>query len=187
MSANNRIIDSTEYGLLESVKLDKTSFDQIYRQYWSKLYIYAFNVLKEKEICEDIIEEIFIDLWTKKDDIRISDLNSYLYQSVKYQIFNHFRRSKYKNQLLLKLDLMSTQYQIDELYEKKELKAQIKRLISRLPKQRRLIFQMSRYDGFSNKEISENLNISLQTVKNQISKSLKFIRRSLKNISLLFF
>jgi RNA polymerase sigma-70 factor (ECF subfamily) len=187
LSANNRIIDSTEYGLLESVKLDKTSFDQIYRQYWSKLYIYAFNVLKEKEICEDIIEEIFIDLWTKKDDIRISDLNSYLYQSVKYQIFNHFRRSKYKNQLLLKLDLMSTQYQIDELYEKKELKAQIKRLISRLPKQRRLIFQMSRYDGFSNKEISENLNISLQTVKNQISKSLKFIRRSLKNISLLFF
>ena len=187
MSANNRIIDSTEYGLLESVKLDKTSFDQIYRQYWSKLYIYAFNVLKEKEICEDIIEEIFIDLWTKKDYIRISDLNSYLYQSVKYQIFNHFRRSKYKNQLLLKLDLMSTQYQIDELYEKKELKAQIKRLISRLPKQRRLIFQMSRYDGFSNKEISENLNISLQTVKNQISKSLKFIRRSLKNISLLFF
>ncbi len=187
MSANNRIIDSTEYGLLESVKLDKTSFDQIYRQYWSKLYIYAFNVLKEKEICEDIIEEIFIDLWTKKDDIRISDLNSYLYQSVKYQIFNHFRRSKYKNQLLLKLDLMSTQYQIDELYEKKELKAQIKRLISRLPKQRRLIFQMSRYDGFSNKEISENLNISVQTVKNLISESLKFLRKSLKNIYMLLF
>jgi len=187
LSANNRIIDSTEYGLLESVKLDKTSFDQIYRQYWSKLYIYAFNVLKEKEICEDIIEEIFIDLWTKKDDIRISDLNSYLYQSVKYQIFNHFRRSKYKNQLLLKLDLMSTQYQIDELYEKKELKAQIKRLISRLPKQRRLIFQMSRYDGFSNKEISENLNISVQTVKNLISESLKFLRKSLKNIYMLLF
>lgn len=187
MSANNRIIDSTEYGLLESVKLDKTSFDQIYRQYWSKLYIYAFNVLKEKEICEDIIEEIFIDLWTKKDDIRISDLNSYLYQSVKYQIFNHFRRSKYKKQLLMKFNLINKQYNIDELYEKKELKAQIKSLISRLPKQRRMIFQMSRYDGFSNKEISENLNISVQTVKNQISESLKFLRKSLKNIYMLLF
>jgi len=187
LSANNRIIDSTEYGLLESVKLDKTSFDQIYRQYWSKLYIYAFNVLKEKEICEDIIEEIFIDLWTKKDDIRISDLNSYLYQSVKYQIFNHFRRSKYKKQLLMKFNLINKQYNIDELYEKKELKAQIKSLISRLPKQRRMIFQMSRYDGFSNKEISENLNISVQTVKNQISESLKFLRKSLKNIYMLLF
>ena len=187
MSVNNRIIDSTEEGLLKSIKLDKTSFDQIYKQYWSKLYIYAFNVLKEKEICEDIVEEIFIDLWTKRQDTQISDLNSYLYQSVKYQIFNHFRRSKYKNQLLTKLDLMSTQYQIDELYEKKELKAQIKRLISRLPKQRRLIFQMSKYDGFSNKEISENLNISVQTVKNQISESLKSLRKSLKDIYMMFF
>ena len=82
---------------------------------------------------------------------------------------------------------MNTQNGIDELYEEKELNVQLKDIISKLPKQRRIIFKMSRYDGLSNKEISENLNISLQTVKNQISKSLKFIRRSLKNISLLFF
>ena len=184
---NSRTIVSNEDRLLKAIKLDKTSFDQIYKQYWSKLYIYAFNVLKEKEICEDILQEIFIDLWAKRDNVQITDLNSYLYQSVKYQIFNHFRKSKYKKQLLMKFNLINKQYNVDELYEKKELKAQIKSLISRLPKQRRMIFQMSRYDGFSNKEISENLNISLQTVKNQISKSLKFIRRSLKNISLLFF
>ena len=187
MYGNNRTIDSTEEGLLKSIKLDKTSFDQIYKQYWSKLYIYAFNVLQEKEICEDILQEIFIDLWAKRDNVQITDLNSYLYQSVKYQIFNHFRKSKYKKQLLIKFNLMNTQNGIDELYEEKELNVQLKDIISKLPKQRRIIFKMSRYDGLSNKEISENLNISLQTVKNQISKSLKFIRRSLKNISLLFF
>ena len=87
----------------------------------------------------------------------------------------------------MKFDLVNTEYKIDELYEKKELKARIKKTISKLPKQRRLIFQMSRYDGFSNKEISENLNISLQTVKNQISESLKFIRKSLRSSYLLFF
>lgn len=184
---NSRTIVSNEDRLLKAIKLDKTSFDQIYKQYWSKLYIYAFNVLQEKEICEDIVQEIFIDLWAKRDNVQITDLNSYLYQSVKYQIFNHFRKSKYKKQLLIKFNLMNTQNGIDELYEEKELNVQLKDIISKLPKQRRIIFKMSRYDGLSNKEISENLNISLQTVKNQISKSLKFIRRSLKNISLLFF
>ena len=173
---------------LQQIKIDdKASLEKIYKQYWSKLYIYAFNVLREREICEDIIQEIFVDLWTKRHDVRIYDLNSYLYQSVKYQIFNHFRKSKYKKQLLEKLSEVNKKYKINESYEKKELKVHIKDAISKLPEQRRLIFQMSRYEGLSNKEISENLNISLQTVKNQISASLKFIRKSLNNFYLLFF
>ena len=174
--------------LLHPIKLDnKASLERIYKQYWSKLYIYAFNVLHEREICEDIVQEIFIDLWTRRNDILIFDLNSYLYRSAKFQIFNHFRKSKYKKQLLMKFDLIEEQYKIDELYEKEELKTHINEVISKLPEQRRIIFQMSRHEGLSNKEISEKLSISLQTVKNQISESIKFIRKSMKNIYLLFF
>jgi RNA polymerase sigma-70 factor (family 1) len=181
-------MDLIEDRLLHSIKLDdKVSFEQIYRQYWSKLYIYAFNVLRERELCEDIVQEVFTDLWTKRHDGQISDLHSYLYQSVKYQIFNHFRKSKYKKQLLMEFDLINAPYQIDESYEKIELKAQIIDVISKLPEQRRIIFEMSRYEELSNKEISEHLDISLQTVKNQVSESLKFIRNSLNNIYLSFF
>ena len=174
--------------LLHSMKLDDTvSFEEIYRQYWSKLYIYAFNVLRERDLCEDIVQEVFIDLWAKRQDVRITNLHSYLYQSVKYQIFNHFRKSKYKKQLLMKFDLIQTQNQLDESCEKQELKNQIKEVIYQLPEQRRIIFEMSRYEGLSNKEISEHLSISVQTVKNQISESLKFIRKSLNSVFLLFF
>lgn len=177
----------TEDSSLQQIKIDdKVSLEKIYKQYWSKLYIYAFNVLREREICEDIIQEIFVDLWIKRNDIQITNLDSYLYQSVKYQIFNHFRRSKYKKQLLVKLNEVNRKYNIDDSYEKKELKIHIKDAISKLPEQRRLIFQMSRYEGLSNREISDNLNISLQTVKNQISESLKFIRKSLKNLYMFF-
>jgi RNA polymerase sigma-70 factor (family 1) len=185
---NSGTMDLIEDGLRHSIKIDdKISFEQIYRQYWSKLYIYAFNVLRERELCEDIIQEVFIDLWAKRHDVQISNIHSYLHQSVKYQICNHFRKSKNKRQLLMKFDLINTQYKIDELYEKEELKAQLKDVISKLPEQRRIVFEMSRYEGLSNKEISEKLNISLQTVKNQISKSLKYIRISLNNFYLLFF
>jgi RNA polymerase sigma-70 factor (family 1) len=188
MFKNSRTSDLIKTESFQLIKLDdKASLEQIYRQYWSKLYIYAFNVLHEREICEDIVQEIFINLWTRRKDVQISDLNSYLYKSVKHQIFNHFRKSKYKKQLLMKFNLINDQYEIDELYEKEELKVHINEVISKLPEQRRIIFQMSRYEGLSNKEITENLNISLQTVKNQISKSLKIIRKSLKNFHILFF
>ena len=187
MSTKNSL-NSVENGSRQSIKLkDKASLEEIYKQYWSKLYVYAFNVLRERKICEDIVQEIFVGLWIKRNDIQISNLDSYLYQSVKYQIFNHFRRSKYKRQLMERLNEESRKYKIDESYEKKELKVHIKNAISKLPEQRRLIFQMSRYEGLSNKEISDNLNISLQTVKNQISESLKFIRKSLKNLYMFLF
>ena len=166
---------------------DKTPFEQIYKQYWSRLYVYAFNVLRERELCEDIVQQVFTDLWERRHALQISDLNSYLFQSVKYQIFNHFRESRYRKQLLMKFDQMYAEHGIDESYELQELEAQIHETISRLPKRRRMIFDMSRNEGLSNKEISEKLDISLQTVKNQISESLKFVRKSLNNSYLLFF
>ena len=181
-------MDFIKDDLIYPIKLDnKEALEWVYKKYWSKLYIYAFNVLHEREICEDIVQEIFIDLWSRRNDIQIVDLNSYLYQSAKFQIFNHFRKSKYKKQLLMKFDLIEEQYKIDELYEKEELKTHINKAISKLPEQRRIIFQMSRHEGLSNKEISEKLSISLQTVKNQISESIKYIRKSMKNIYMLFF
>jgi RNA polymerase sigma-70 factor (family 1) len=184
----SKITDFREARLLHSIKLDdRTSFEQLYKQYWPKLYIYAFNVLRERDLCEDIVQEVFMDLWAKRHEVQISNLHAYLYQSVKYQIFNHFRESKYKNQLLMKFDQINTQYELDELYEQKEFKAKIKEVIYQLPEQRRVIFEMSRYEGLSNKEISEHLSISVQTVKNQISESLKFIRKSLNSLFLLFF
>jgi RNA polymerase sigma-70 factor (family 1) len=182
------IMDPKGDRLPPSFKLDDTtSFEQIYRQYWSKLYIYAFNVLREQEVCEDIVQEVFIDLWAKRHEVQISNLRSYLYQSVKYQIFNHFRKSKYKYQLLMKFDQINIHYEIDELYEQKEFKEKIKEAMYRLPEQRRVIFEMSRYEGLSHKEISEHLGISVQTVKNQISASLKFLRKSLNSLFLLLF
>lgn len=185
---HNNNTELCDADLLRAVNLDdESSFELIYKRYWSRLYIYAFNVLREREICEDIVQEIFVSLWTKRHDLQILNLNSYLYRSVKRQIFNCFRKSKYKKQLLLKFNSIIEKYEIEELYEVDELKDEIDNLVSKLPGKRGMIFMMSRDEGLSNKEISEKLNISLQTVKNQVSESLKFIRKSLKNFYILFF
>jgi RNA polymerase sigma-19 factor, ECF subfamily len=184
-SKKNNISDN---GLSLPIGLnDKAEFENIYKFYWPKLYIYAFNILREREICEDIIQEVFVDLWRRRKDIQVSDLNSYLYRSVKNQVLNHFRNSKYKNQLLMKFNIISAKYNFDELYEKTELNNQISNLVSKLPDQRRLIFQLNKQECLSYKEISEKLNLSLQTVKNQISTALKAIRKSLKDFYIFLF
>lgn len=175
-------------GLPHSVMLDdKSSFERIYRQYWSGLYIYSFNVLRERELCEDIVQEVFTDLWERKHDVQILDLKCYLYQSVKYQIFNHFRKSKYRKELLAEFAMITAEPGPADANEMQELKTQMKEVVSKLPERRRIIFEMSRNEGLSNKEIAESLDISPQTVKNQLSVALEFIRKSLGSFYSFFF
>lgn len=182
------IIDLTDIGLFNLVKNgDEFAFKEIYKRYWSKLYFYSFNVLKEKDLCEDIIQEIFSDLWIRRNEVEISNLQSYLYQSVKHQIYKHFRRSRYKEELLHQLNIFINNPSIAESYESKEFQSLVENSVSKLPEQRRKIFQLSRDEGLPNKEISKKLNISVQTVKNQISKSLQFLRNSLKNLKTILF
>ncbi|MFA3782756.1 RNA polymerase sigma factor [Melioribacteraceae bacterium 4301-Me] len=161
---------------------DQKAFKEIFKLYWSKLYIYAYNILRERSICEDIIQEIFFDLWIRRNDLCITNLNAYLYQAVKYQICKYIRKSKHKEQLLDDLDVFMTfQISVEDNFERIECSENVRDAISKLPMQRRLIFELSRNENLSNKEISEKLGISIQTVKNQISKALKFIRHTLKN------
>jgi RNA polymerase sigma-70 factor (ECF subfamily) len=184
----DRILDLTDIGLYQLIKKnDRIAFKEIYKRYWSKLYIYSFNILKDRDLCEDIIQEIFSDIWIRRNEIEITNLQSYLYQSVKNQIFKHFRKSKYKEELLSRLNFFLKESGIVESYDAKELQLNINNAVSKLPEQRRIIFQMSRNEELSNKEISEKLNISIQTVKNQLSKSLKFLRKSLKNLNTILF
>lgn len=171
----------TDLELLNLIQMDdKAAFKELYKRYWSKLYVYAYNVLKEKDICEDIIQEIFVNLWERRNDVQIINISAYLYQSLKYKIFNHFRNSKYKRQLLERLNIFVEKMDISNSYEIYELTERVENIISKLPEQRRKIFRLSRNENFSNKEIAQKLGISIQTVKNQISQTLKTLRESLK-------
>jgi len=188
MIPDKKIFDLSDRGLLESIgNDDQTAFKEIYQRYWSKLFIYAYNVLHDKDVCEDIIQEVFTNLWLRRKSSHIENVPAYLYQAVKYQIFKQFRQRKLITIHPEQFDDFMSKYKIEELIEYKELHSRIENLISNLPQQRRIIFQLSRNEELSNKEIATKLNISLQTVKNQITSALKSIRNSIKILPLLFF
>ncbi len=187
MIPDKKIFDLSDRGLLESVSYDdQIAFKEIFKRYWSKLYIYAYNVFHDKDICEDIIQEVFSNLWTRRKSLQVENVSAYLYQSVKFQIFKQFRQRKLIDRHTSEFDNFISSHRIDESVEYEELHNRVENLISELPEQRRMIFKLSRSEELSNKEIASLLHISIQTVKNQISSALKSIRKSLKSISIIF-
>ncbi len=174
--------------LLEEVTNGQESaLDEIHSRYSSRMFLYAFNILNNKQVCEDIVQTVFISLWANRNKLKIQNLQGYLFKAVKFQIFNHFRANKISKQDLSRLNIIDVSGDVIKKLEFEELEKKIHQHISSLPYRCQEIFKMSRFDGKSNKEIAQELGISLQGVKNQISKAIKSIKKMLKKDELIFF
>ena len=167
--------------LLEQIaRDDSNSFKALHDLYASKMFLYAFNVIQDKEASEDIIQNIFIDLWTKRKASKIINIQSYLFRAVKYQIFNYFRDKNFSLEDITRLNIIEVSINASQKMEYYELEDAIQSLVLKLPQRCKEIFELSRYEYKSNKEIAEELDISIQAVKNQISKALIFIKGNLQ-------
>ena len=83
--------------LLELIQAnDCAAFEQVYNRYWSKLYLSAYNMLRDRQASEDIVQEVLVSLWMKRNSAAIESLNAFLYTSVRYQVFKAIRSSKVK-------------------------------------------------------------------------------------------
>jgi RNA polymerase sigma-70 factor (family 1) len=145
-------------------------FEAIYSRYASKLYAAAYNILRNKEVCEDLIQELFIDLWTKRNQLLISKLNAYLYTSVRNKSLMVLRSGRI---------MLVDDYATDDLVIQNEIKESLEREVSALPPKCREIFVLSRKEQLSHKEIGSLLNISVKTVENQINTALKRLKASM--------
>lgn len=160
--------------------IDVKAFEEIYQKYASRMLTYALNILKEKEVCEDIIQNIFIDFWSKRETNTVENLEGYLFRAVKFQIFKYFRDSKFSDEDLTRLNLVEVSVSASKILEYQDLELAIKNSVDQLPSRCKEIFELSRFEHKTNQEIADLLGVSLQAVKNQISKALSAIRTDLK-------
>jgi RNA polymerase sigma-70 factor (family 1) len=183
MNQSKKIIDISDKEQIDLFRNDdQNAFKEIYKRYRPKLYIFAFNIINDKDVCEDIIQEVFVDLWIRRKEKEIENISAYLYKAVRFQIFKQFRKKKLIDKHIEEFDEFLSGYNIEEHIEFKELYYCVENTIAKLPEQRRIIFQLSRDEGLSAKEIAKTLNISEQTVRNQIYTALKKIRTSIKSL-----
>lgn len=156
-------------------------FKFIFNRYWKRLYNYAFNIYNDDDVCEDIVQEIFVNLWEKSGEVEILNLEAYLYRSVKYRIVNHIRDLKFteiQEEILKKIPYPSNS---GSTMEYEEFETEIFNFIKMLPARCREIFMLSRFDNYTNSEIAKKLNISIRTVEKQISNALSFFKSKINN------
>ena len=161
---------------------DHFAFTEIYERYWAVLYLHARRMLHDKDEARDIVQDLFANLWKKSKDLDFNvRLSSYLYKSIRNRIFNHIEHQKvvteYQKSLIefVGASVPSS----DELVREKELTRIIEREIQALPPRMREIFELSRRQHLSYKDIAEQLDISEHTVKRQVSNSLGILRAKL--------
>lgn len=154
----------------------------IYKQYWETMYLAAYNLVKDKSVCEDIVQEVFISLWQRRSKLQIKvSLKSYLYTSTVYKVYDHFNKNKkmVKEELFDNFDSKIDTSNPETKLMHQELLHHLNSIIEILPDKCKEVFQLSRENMLTNKEIAEQLNISQRTVEGHISKALKILRDSL--------
>lgn len=154
------------------------AIDWIFRRYYPMCRSAALRILKDEHLAEDITQDVFMELWKKREERQINiALKAYLRRSVTNRCLNYIRDQKMAFDDEDKLpEWPSTNSDALSNLEAGELELRLKKAIDELPERCRIVFTLSRYEDMKYKEIAEKLNISVKTVENQMSKALRVIR-----------
>lgn len=158
---------------------DKKAFTAIYDRYNGLLYIYAYKIARDEDVAEDLVQEIFIYIWDKRQTINFTtSISSYLYSAIRYKFFDLVDKRKVRADYVqaFQIFLDRGEYQTDNYIIEKELSSIIEKEIDSLPVKMREVFLLSRKANLSTSQIAKRLEISEKTVLNQKSTALKKLK-----------
>jgi len=156
--------------------------EALFQSYYVYLCQAAFRIVTDSQLAEDLTQEVFFELWRKKEGIEFTiSIRAYLRRAVVNKALNYIRdRKKITDDEDKMLNAESTAPSVTQLLDSEELQQLIDRSIDELPEKCRLVFVLSRFEEMSYQEIADHLGISIKTVENQIVKALKHMRLALQ-------
>jgi RNA polymerase sigma-70 factor (family 1) len=169
---------------------DFSAFNTIYHKYSKPLYVYLLHKLKDPEVCNDVLQDIFVSFWEKREQLHIDvSIKAYLYQAARYKIIDLYRQDvKYQKYLADLAEFMTIDESVitDRIDNRKKLQ-EIEHAVNNLPEKMREIFILSRYEHQTTRDIASKTNLSPQTVKNQLSKALRILRINYMSVDVMLF
>jgi RNA polymerase sigma-70 factor (family 1) len=162
-------------------KGNESAFTYIYNLYWDKLYYVAHRLLKDNNAAEEIVQEVFLTLWRKKETLTIECLNSYLGAMTRYAVYKYLAKQKVfkvKEDRVARINASAIS-EID--VDNKILLEIITELSNKLPEKCRLVFQYNKLQDRSLAEVAEQLGMSQKTAEAHLTKALRTIRSSMSN------
>ncbi len=164
---------------------DIKAFDSLFKSYYAGLHRFAVDILKNSEAAEEIVQDTFVKLWFKRSELVIkSSLKAYMYKMIYNRCLNyirdHFTPNKHISleDIQLRIELLNLKSD-DEIFEKlltDEMEKELTEAIGKLPSQCREVFKLCRFEGFTYIETADKLNISVSTVKTQVSRAIEKLK-----------
>lgn len=188
MADYSAIPDAALVALLK--KSDRQAFTEIYNRFKGALYVYACKIVKEEDLAEDLVQEIFISLWDKRETVVFkTTVSAYLFTAVRYKFFDWVDKQKVRDDYAASLQVFIDQgeWATDNLIAERELLNFVDQQIELLPEKMRAVFLLSYKDNLSFKEIGLRLKISDKTAQNQANTALKILRGKLGTFTVLLY
>lgn len=167
---------------------DEKAFTTLYERYWKDLYNTAYKRIKDHELCQDIIQELFADLWVRKYELEINNIPGYLHNAVRFQVFKAIARNT-RNAHFMQLwqDISQPSNSADSRLHAKDFTRLIEEYLQLLPEGQRKAFAMRFIDEMSTAEVAATLNNSPKTVRNQSAKAMQLAKLHFKHLLRFFF
>ncbi len=174
----------SEADLLAALRTDDGgSFAEIYARYCYRLFTVAHRKLQDREAAEELVQDLFENLWSRRASHDIQQLEQYLFSALRYRIINHVKAQQVRTgyESYCRLAASEAHTNTEETLAHSELSAALLASVRRLPAKSREIFQLSRLEQYSVAEISGRVNLSEKTVEYHLTKSMKLLRSYLRD------
>lgn len=160
-------------------KGDPNAFRQLFHYYGEKLYAFAFSYLKDENEAEEVVQEVFYKLWKNHEKLQTDkSIQSYLFtiafNAVKKSFLRKSKEEAYKHGLVDELDSMNDSSEFEQRYQTVLQKLDL--FVEEMPERRRQIFIARKKEGKSQKQIAEEMGISVKTIENQITEAMKYLK-----------
>lgn len=166
---------------------DRNAFNTLFEMLWDPMYTHAASLVMDGSIAKDLVQEVWMDYWQRREEVEIHNIKSYLYKAIRFKCYNTLRDTKFNQIQIEAASAVSVTSETELEEDVMELSRRINQALSELPKRCQEVFRLSRINQVSNKEIAEKLNISQRSVENQLSFALRRLRKEISSVKSLFF
>jgi RNA polymerase sigma-70 factor (family 1) len=181
--------DYSEERLLEAIRQsDEKAFAELFNRYWRKAHVIAYSKVHNKQVTEEIVQDLFVTLWDKRTTLIIHNINAYLCTSIKNKALNYIESCIVKRKYweYYKAFVPQAESSTEKMVEYNELMEAIENGMERLPKKAKRIFQLNRLEGRSIAEIAKLLNLSEKAIEYHLTNSVKHLKLLIKNSIVVF-
>lgn len=175
---------------------DIEAFELFFRRYYPRLKLFATRLVGDENCAEDFTQDTFFLLWENRETIKENgNLKSWIFLSLRNHCLNYLKKQKIQQRYVEYASYENSSQELfltnfleeDEIIKLKSAMLQeVHQIIETLPPQCKKVFELSRFQKLKNKEISEQLNISIKTVEKHISHAMKILRKEMHTRSFIF-